>query len=160
MRGACATDGGATGGGAVGAQRLRATATLVLLNEDARSDGGAADRGAAALRAVVHALSRPKGGSHAAAGAAGAAPPFGASSLTLLLQPALGMPRGARIRTSRSLTQIYCSHVRALPWTGGGSVGVVLALLPTSAKALPPQALPHMPRVKATTPPSNLYPEA
>ena len=89
LRGACATDGGgATGGGAVGAQRLRATATLVLLNEDAR-DGGPPDRGAAALRAVVHALSRPKGSSHAAAGEEKAAPPFGASSLTLLLQPAL-----------------------------------------------------------------------
>ena len=57
-----------------------------MLNEDAR-DGGPPDRGAAALRAVVHALSRPKGGSHA--GEEKAAPPFGASSLTLLLQPAL-----------------------------------------------------------------------
>ena len=63
----------------------------MLLNEDGANT--APDRGVAALRAVVHALSRPKGAKGSAkgsghgvveagaagAGAAGAAPPFDAS---------------------------------------------------------------------------------
>ena len=61
MRGACVTDDGASAAASVGTQRLRACATLVLLNEDGANTAPdrantAPDRGVAALRAVVHAL--------------------------------------------------------------------------------------------------------
>lgn len=97
-------------------RKLRARARLVGLDEgtaDVAAGGGEArgDRGLAALRAVVHALSRP------ASGAAPPPPPYGASSLTMLLQ-ARASPTAAPHHHPRALRAgSSCTRARpGNPW--------------------------------------------